>query len=413
MTKKLLIIVSVLIGIVIFLIFGLGRFFDNNQKFDKFFTVSRDSYKPYDCKFFYDELKRNTGGDFSEIKVSFENSSYGLFGTLKSSYVVVSPYFYPSATDINHLKNFASKGNHVFIASFSLSAEFIDSLYYTPSSHEMSVAFPPDLKESRWGINWKGAAGADTTYRLWGHKPTTAVMDSIFLLGNNAITAIDTLVTDDAGKIQMLEITCGQGRIFLCNNPILISNYFLLYKNNYSLFNKIADKINLAESNVIWDDYYHNVNANKSEIGKSKVLEVISKNPPLEWAFYTFIAAVLLFILIYYRRIQKPIPVYVMPKNNSETYINTVSGLYWQQQNHKSIADKVIAQFFEYLLHNYQIHLKDFQETELEKISLKTGRSKESVREIFEEINSVRSQEAISKQSLMHLYQKINSFYQD
>ncbi|GAB3510710.1 DUF4350 domain-containing protein [Emticicia fontis] len=416
MRRNLLIVGLVLIGIVIFLFFGLV-FFSSKKKFDTNFTVSPSSYKPYDCKFFYDELKRNAGGGFRENTVRFELGSYNALATANNTYVIVSPNFYPSSEDIHQLKKFAGKGNKVFISAFGLTTEFIDSLYNSPTSGDLHSIYPPPLAEGRWSITWREDS-LTTQYNLLGHKPNTAILDSIFLAHNDLITHIDTLIVDDKKYVQMLELTCGYGRIFLCNNPILVSNYFLLYKNNYTLFNKIADKINLADNNIIWDDYYRTVNRvgdypdYSSGIGRSEVLRVIFKNPPLVWAFYTFLAGALLFLLIYYKRIQKPIPIYNTPKNNSETYIKVVSGLYWQQQNHKSIADKLIAQFFEYLAHNHHIQIKDFQESELEKISLKTGRSLQSIHEIFDEINRIKSQDEISKKDLMSIYQKINAFYQ-
>lgn len=418
MRGKLIIAGVVLIGIMISLFLGLGNLFTKEKKFEKFFTVSPNSYKPYDCKFFYDELKKNAGGGFSESNVRFDESGLGNIETYHNTYMIVSPNFYPSGNDIHHIKTFASKGNNVFICAFGLTSEVIDSLYFSTRSEEANVSYPPLLLESRWNINWQNEDSTTTQYNLWGHKPTTAVLDSIFLLSNNLVTDIDTVITDNQNSIQMLEITCGLGRIFLCNNPILFSNYFLLYKDNYTLFNKLADKIKLAENNIIWDDFYRRVNnpdgsiSNSSGIGQSEVMRVIFEHPPLVWAFYTFIAGALLFMLIYYRRIQRAVPVYSTPKNNSEAYINVVSGLYWQQQNHKSIADKIITQFFEYLVHNFQIHSKDFQEAELEKISQKTGRTLPKVKEVFDEISFVKSHDEIGKQHLMNLYQKINSFYQ-
>jgi hypothetical protein len=417
MKSKLLIAGAILVGIVILLFFGSDIFSSSDKKFDKFFTVSPNSYRPYDCKFFYDELKRNAGGGFSENKIRFDLSGYSSIESVNNSYVIVAPNFYPTSESIHHLKTFAGEGNNVFISAYGLTTELIDSLYYSPTSDELDSAYPPYLVESRWHIRWKEDS-LITQFNLWGHKPGIALLDSIYLRSNDLITAIDTVITDNENKIQMLELTCGYGHIFLCNNPILVSNYFLLYKDNYTLFNKIADRLNLASNNVIWDDYYRTVNTpedaynSSSGVGRSEVLRVIFKNKPLVWAFYTFLSGTLLFLLIYYRRIQKPVPVYTTPKNNSEAYITVVSGLYWEQQNHKSIADKIIAQFFEYLTHNFHLHTKDFQESELERVSVKTGRSLQSIREIFDEINAIRVQDEITRQSLMNIYQKINAFYQ-
>ncbi len=414
MSKKLKIIAGILVVMMlIFLFYGLSQKSKTNKVFDKTFTVSSTSYKPYDTKFFYDEIKKNASG-FEEKKVSIENS--GLLGFEGASiYMVVSPQFYPTSEDIHQLKNYASNGNTAFICSFGLSTELIDSLYYSTKSDEVDIGFPPYMNEMKWHINWK-EDDSTSRFSFPGHKPQVAVLDSIYLKSNDAVTQIDTLIVDEKNQIMMLEITCGEGRIFLCNNPILLSNYFLLNKNNYTFFNKIAQKINLSDSFVIWDDYYRTVrfdtNDERKKAGKSAVLKVIFEHPPLLWAFYTFIAGILLFTLIYYRRIQKEVPIYASLKNNSEAYINVVSGLYWEQQNHKSIADKVITQFFDYLLSNFHIHHKDFQENELQKISQKTGRSLKLVQEIFEEISFVKSEEEIKKQVLINLYQKINSFYQ-
>ncbi len=418
MNKRLLIIGALLVGIVLFLFFGLGRKKTSvNKVFDKTFNVSTTSYKPYDCKFFYDKVKKLASNGFEERKTAFYSDYYDQG---KTTYMVVSPYFYPSSESIHQLKNFAADGNNIFICSYGLSSELADSLFFSTRSDEINIGFPPYLEETTWNINWHNA-DSTTQYKYPGHKPYVAVLDSLYLLSNNAITDIDTLITDNQKKIQMLEITCGNGKIFLCNNPILVSNYFLLHKNNYTFFNKVSNKLELSNNHIVWDDYYRSKrysdasdDENQSnKAGESAVLKVIFQNQALRWAFYTFIAGIVLFILIYYRRIQKEVPIYTSLKNNSEAYINVVSGLYWDQQNHKSIADKIISQFFDYLSNTFHIHPKDFQESELQKISQKTGRSLQSIKDIFNEIAYVKAQEEISKQNLNSLYQKINSFYQD
>jgi hypothetical protein len=414
MNKRLLIIGALLVGVVLFLFFGLGRKKrETNKVFDKSFNVSAISYKPYDCKFFYDEVKKLAKSKFEERKTAF---SFDFYKEEKSTYMVVSPYFYPNTESIHQLKNFAQQGNTVFICAFSLSTELADSLFFSTRSDEINIGFPPYLEEKKWSISWHENQDI-TPYKFPGHQPNVAVLDSIYLLGNNAITDIDTLITDNQNKIQMLKMTCGEGQFFLCNNPILLSNYFLLHKNNYTFFNKVAQKINLQDNHIIWDDYYKNVRSSDSDdqpkVGESAVMKVIMQNQSLRWAFYTFLLGLASFFLIYYRRIQKEVPIYTSLKNNSEAYINVVSGLYWDQQNHKSIADKIISQFFEHLSTNFHLNPKDFHESELEKISQKTGQSLAKIKVIFQEINQVKLQEEISKQNLISLYQKINSFYQD
>ena len=419
MRNKLLIIGALLVGVILILVFGLGQKSTKpKQVFDKTFNVSSTSYKPYDNKFFYDKTKKLATNGFEERKTSFENVDY--YDESTTTYMVVSPYFYPTGEAIHQIKNFATAGNTVFICAYSFSPELVDSLYFSTRSDEAFIHFPPNLTENPWRINWK-SADSTASFRYPGHQPNVGVLDSIYLKNNDVITQIDTLVVDNYRQIQLLEMTCGEGKILLCNNPILVSNYFLLHKTNYQFFNKIAQKLDLTNNFVVWDDYYRTIrsgDANQSNdqppsAGESAVMKVIMQNQALRWAFYTFIFGIALFVLVYYRRIQKEIPIYASLKNNSEAYINVVSGLYWDQQNHKSIADKIINQFFDYLSSNFHINSKDFQENELEKISQKTGRNLQLTKGIFKEISFVKSAEAINKQNLMNLYQKINLFYQD
>ncbi|MCU0326240.1 MAG: DUF4350 domain-containing protein [Spirosomaceae bacterium] len=413
MKSRILIFGALLVVIVALLVWVFGTNDSKpKKKFDKTFSVSSNSFKPYDTKFFYDEIKVYAGDGFRETYSPISELGFDSFDTNNNVYMVVSPYFYPNSSDINELKNFASYGNTVFISAYEISEEFLDSLYFTPRNEEYYPRFPPVLSDTRWKINWI-ENDTITQFGFPGHLPARMTIDSVYLLSNNAVSKIDTLITDDFNQIQMLEATCGEGKIFVCNNPILMSNYFLLHKNNYALFNKIAQKIELRSSHVLWDEYYRTIKKKRNpfERDRNEVLKVIMENPPLKWAFYTFLVGISLFILIYLRRIQKAVPIQKSLKNNSEEYINVVSGLYWQQQNHKSIGDKIIGQFFEYLMVHFHINAKEFTEGDLHKISQKTGHNIETIKAIFGDINFVKSSEEIDKQVLISLYQKINAFY--
>ncbi|MFN3851429.1 MAG: DUF4350 domain-containing protein [Spirosomataceae bacterium] len=413
MKSRILIFGALLVVIVALLVWVLGSNDTKpKKKFDKTFSVSSTSFKPYDTKFFYDEVRIYAGDGFRETNNPISELELNSFDTNNNIYMVVSPYFYPNSGDINELKNFVSYGNTAFISAYAISEEFLDSLYFTPRNEDYYPRFPPVLTDLKWSINW---IENDTTtqFSFPGHNPATFTIDSVYLLSNNIVTEIDTLITNNFNQIQMLEVTCGEGKIIVCNNPILMSNYFLLHKNNYAFFNKIAQKIDLKNSHVLWDEYYRNIKKKRNpfERDRNEVLKVIMENPPLKWAFYTFLVGISLFILIYLRRIQKAVPIQKSLKNNSEEYINVVSGLYWQHQNHKSIGDKIIGQFFEYLMTHFHINAKEFTEGDLHKISQKTGHNIDTIKEIFEDINFVKSSEEINKQVLINLYQKIDAFY--
>lgn len=409
--------------IVILLIFSFGLLIISCKKtiFETRFRLSKTSKRPYDIKFFYDKVQQSSI-ELHEITASLKN---GILDELNDStnniYMIVSPQFYPNANEIYRIKYFASKGQTVFISSFNFSDELIDSLYYRSEKVNMNLGFPPHLTRKSWHINYKEYDGNVTEYKYPGHFPVISNFKSIHEFSNNTTSNIDTLITDSFKNNVMLRINCGNGLIYLCNNPIIFSNYFLLHKKNYQFFNQIASELNLENSHVYWDDYFRkrtripqnddSEDYDENDPGDTRFFEVISENPPLSWAFYTFLIAVVLFVLNYFRRIQMPVPVQKSLKNNTEAYINVVSGLYWQKQNHKLIAEKIIHQFFEYLSSQYHIYSKDFVESEIPKISQKTGRSVRLLKEINNSIEFVRNSKEIEQHSLINLYHKVNEFY--
>ncbi len=398
--------------------------------FDARVTVRTTSYKPYDIKFFYDEVKK-VGKGYEEAKYSPKT---GTFLTTKNvdsmyTYFVVSPQFYPTSREINHIKTYAGRGNNVFISSFSFSDEFIDSLYFRGNkTSQMPHYFPPIMYNKNLEVMWKDY-DLQIPFKYTGQSPITAKLNEFNLYSGNAIKSVDTLITRSDGDIQLVRFECGYGNIYVSNNPILLSNYFLLQKKNYKFFNLLSDKLNLENSYILWDDYFRKVysiptaegsdnsndfessNNTNEEVGDTSFFKIINENRSLKWAFYTFLVGIALFFLNFFRRIQKPIPIQQSLKNNSEAYINVVGGLYWQQQNHKSIAEKIISQFFEYLSNSFHLQSKDFLEGDLNKISQKTGRRIGVLKDIQNSIQFIRTNDEIEQQNLINLYQKVNDFY--
>ncbi len=409
MIKKIL-LSGVVVAAMLYLIIAIGgAWFSSVKIFDKQFSVSPTSYKPYDIKFFHDQIEKKASRGFSTNEEAL-NDNMMTDDEADNLLMVVSPYFLPSEQEIVALKNYVSSGNYAFVSAFSISSNFLDSLFYMPRSYVFSNNFPPYLQANSLTISWLPIK-TRTQYNYLGHSPVLMPLDSITLYNNSQVTAIDTLIWDKQNGIQLLELTCGKGKLFLSHNPIILSNYFLLHKDNYRLFNQIAQRIELADRYVVWDNHYRNVvrQGAGAQVGESKFMEIMHKYPPLTWAFYTFLAAILLFILSNFRRTQAAVAVVPAHKNQSLAFVNVISELYWQKQNYKAIADKIIAHFYEYMSVQYRINIKDFRAENAEKIAQKTGKDILSIKQLIDLINAIESREKIEKQDLYNLYKGLNT----
>jgi hypothetical protein len=391
----------------------------NNRRFSKFFTMSTTSYKPYDNKFFFDELKE-LDTDFIENENTLIN--YGSTGWKEETrdtndvFILMTPRFHPGDEEVKALKEFASRGNNVILLSYSINETLRDSLFYqVDNSNNFHNYFMPDLERGDYRFLWKGAADSslnDREHWFPGHTPLSAPLDSVYELSNNAVTEIEPLLISDEGMPRMLKMTCGKGKIYYSNSPIMFTNYFLLYKKNYRFLNEFISETGLDTRRIIWDNYYRKQKSRESRPSTlSRVLGIIHQYPPLTWAFYTLLSGLALFILIYYRRTLRQVAIIPPLKNSALGFTNVLSNLYWNRQDHAAIAHKIVQHLHEYLHTKFQIYNKDFTLDNIEKLAAKTNVDKLLIKDLLRQIEQMNNGIEIDKYFLNSLYTNTQRFY--
>jgi hypothetical protein len=188
----------------------------------------------------------------------------------------------------------------------------------------------------------------------------------------------------------------------------------LLHKQNYKYLNRIIELTEANKRVVVWDNFYQKYAEQRpepsNEPGESYLWKVINEHPPLLWAIISFFLAIGLFILINSRRLQKPIPVIPEIQNHSIDFVKAVSGLYWVQQDHKNIAEKIKMQFYDFMTTNYKIPHKDIVLENVEKIAQKTNKKQKDIENIIDQITDIEASEQITKQNLMEFYTRVHKF---
>jgi hypothetical protein len=289
------------------------------------------------------------------------------------------------------LLNYAGAGNQVFISAFGIIGSLADSLRI--NTHRTF------FNEDSTGINFN-------------LPEVKAEKDYHFSRGNfeNYFSEFDTslvqvLGINNNGKANFIRIKYGEGNFFLNTVPLAFTNYSLLYSGNEEYVYRALS--HLPSQKTLWDDYYKTGN-----IYTSSALQYILSQDSLKWAYYLLLGTVVLFIFFYGRRKQRIIPVVEPLKNTTLEFVQTVGNLYYQQKNHKNIAEKKVSYFLDYIRSKYFIKSINIDEVTLKMISEKSSVAMAKLRSIFREIEKIKSSKKISEEDLININYQIEKFYE-
>ncbi len=228
--------------------------------------------------------------------------------------------------------------------------------------------------------------------------------------GSIYFTRFDTsncvvLGRSDANTVHFIRMDFGKGALFLSSVPLAFTNYHAVAPRNGEYIFKALSY--LPVRTTYWDEYYKI----RREQAQTPLRFVLSQ-PALRAAYFTALAGMVLFVLFQSRRRQRIIPLIRPPENTSVQFVKTMGRLYFQRRNHKNLAEKQIAHFWEHL--RTQLYVKtDVPEEELTlQISQKSGVPKDRVSLLLGQIRFVQAAQRLSGQQLMTLSQMIQTFYQ-
>jgi hypothetical protein len=205
------------------------------------------------------------------------------------------------------------------------------------------------------------------------------------------------------GEPNFVRVPFGKGNFYLNTMPLAYTNYNMLYRQNASYISSTLSY--LPVQSTYWDEYY------KINRGESQTpLRYVISQPPLKWALYLTLLALVLFMVFEAKRKQRIIPIVKPLANTTLEFTETVGRLYFQYKDHKNIADKKITYFLDYLRTHYYVKTTEFNEELYSKLSDKTGADKEEISKLFRLIQDIRSRKSISEEELLSLNAQIEDF---
>jgi hypothetical protein len=327
----------------------------------------------------------------------------------KNNLILVAKQLELPERDWNKILEFASEGNQVFIAAEKLDDHIQDTLgiKLKRDNFEFTVNFDSltnqyaYVREDTLRLRFTHSSlnpETEYSYEIIDMEVYVEKYDS----KNTEVLA----VVSDTEKVHFIKIKVGEGCVFLHTMPIAFSNYYIAHPQNHAYaFTALS---HLPVMPTVWDEYYKK----QRLVGKSQSpLRFFMSHPSLKAFVLLTLVLLLLYLFLYGRRRQREIPELSPPRNATLDFIKTISGLYFNSDNHKNIADKKINYFFDYLRTEFQVRTNVLDKEFIQQLAQKPELEEKFVQGLINFIKFLREKDYVDDEELIKLNGMMNDFY--
>jgi hypothetical protein len=353
-------------------------------------TYALDDPKPFGSKVLYELL----GNLFPKqpVRASYQTLYEERESLRQGNYLFIGNSFDPGEEDLELLLERVAAGSTAFVAAGRLGEALEDTLnlstqsYFSFSDTVSANLVDPALRE-------KAPFQFRKITALYGfHAPDTARKATYQILGTNQ---------DD--EPNFVRIPWGKGWFYLHCMPQVYTNYNMLAGRNIAYIERTLSYLPVQP--VYWDEFY------KGNVRDLQTpLRFLIVTPPLRWALYLALAALLLFMAFEAKRRQRVIPVIRPLANTTLEFTQTIGRLYYQHRDHKNIAEKKITYFLDHLRSHYYVQTQEFNDELFDRLHAKTGQPLAEITALFNLIAHIRRQPAVSEMQLLQLHRSIQKF---
>ena len=401
-------------------------YFGSQKKYNWTTTYKHDKDQPYDFSILQQLLKENY--EFERIDRN-PAEKLPIDDAKNNAYFFIGGYPYHDQKTAEAIFNFAKNGGEVVLLTESQP----DSLLYFISAYiNNEISLDTDVRSSL-AINASFRSEADSKNYRFSYK-TSAKDSSEFYWTyfpvefNSAFTRYGSFKEkDNANKqyINFVGLKVGNGHVYWHSNPLLFTNLYLS-KNNVNGFEHLNAFLGHFEAKKwYWDHASVTATRSKTPSVRDKAdkprtsMQYIFSQPALKFAWLILLAMAVLYALFGAKRRQQHIPILESNRNTSLEFINTIGLLYFQQQDHKVIFEKIMQLFRAHLRRRYGLTFKDEELQDDDKIRLtvkRTDVSESIIRNIFSDYLELKSKlikynVEMSAETLNKFYQLVDNFY--
>lgn len=309
-----------------------------------------------------------------------------------SSYIIICPQLSLTKYDYRRLTEYLSRGNDVFIAAEQFGGSIAEDLdLRTGMQVDFMGKFILPLRLV--------SPHADSSKRYYVDKACTSMSFEKFDTARAVVVGKDT-----TGRANFIRFRFGKGNLYLVSNPKMFSNYSMLTPDGAKY---AAAALSYVKNTplIAWDEYYTQGDDEQS------LMEVFFGNRYLQWAYYTTLISLLLFVLYDMKRRQRIIPVIAPLKNSTVEFVNVIGQLYYEKRDNADIAHKQVTYILAHLREDYQLKTDKLDEEFVEKLTGKVGLDEEFARGFTRYLLFIAVQDHVSDNELIQLNKLIEQFY--
>ena len=130
----------------------------------------------------------------------------------------------------------------------------------------------------------------------------------------------------------------------------------------------------------------------------------------LKWAYYTALIGVLIYIVFEGKRKQRAVPVVEPLQNKTLAFTRTISDMYFEKGDQKSIAEHKINYFLDEVRSDYYLGKIVKEDDFYTNLAARSGKSYESVKSLFTYMEQLRNKAQVTDNELIKLNVLIQKF---
>jgi hypothetical protein len=373
-------------------LFTKAKITDAKKVFKKDFEYTEELPDHVQLKFFiaYDL-------EFSDIEIEkllayVADGNYAFLSAQAIDQALLAKFGLMSDNEFSANVQTSEEGNEFLPKQTFFIGNKLDNMNYTAINALPSQSF---LKDIEYEVD-----GDETNSDASNQAVNTDFFD-IFDLGGK-----------ENGDYNFMMVRYGKGKLFLHSAPLLFTNYCMLQDSNRAYVETaFSNYIPQNITDIKWHQYLYR-RRDDSQKKPNNPLSGLMKYPMWMMAIILTSLGLLLYVLFNGKRRQREVPIIEPTKNTSIEFAETIGQLYYNNLDHKNLAEKMIAHLLDKIRTQFNIVTNKLDEEFVQQLSKKSGASMMNTSEMISKINTIRNMTSISADQLVSLYSTIQQFNQ-
>ncbi len=318
-----------------------------------------------------------------------------------TSLLIVNDKIEMSKLDLKSLFSYLEKGNTVCIAANEFDKAIQDTFRLKTSYNWINVHSSVDSLLLKQLFEIRYIAPENNIFKTYVYPQVTT--ETYFTGFDTTLFRVSSVNTKNDPVL--LEASIGKGKLLIGSLPDVFGNLFIVNHTNrfytYTLLSK------LKNNSITWDEYYKTYN-----VQEKGLFQFIFGNDALYMAYCIAILGLLFFMVFEMKRRQRAIPVIKPLQNSTLEFVDVISHVYFNSNNHKHIAEESIQYFYFYIRKKFNVNTHQMDDAFYDAVHRLSGIDRESVKKLFVYCENLKQAPALTENDLLELNNRINNFKQ-